>query len=155
MTPVHRLLRAREGELLPLALSAAFFFCVLFGYFLIRPVREAMGVERGMGELRWLFYVTAGASLVVAMGFGTLVHRFDRRRFIAIGFRAVMACLVAFACFRLGAGDEIRAVTGRVFYVWLSVVNLFLTSVFWAFMADLWTLDQGKRLFPAIGVGGT
>ncbi|MEL6796952.1 MAG: Npt1/Npt2 family nucleotide transporter [Planctomycetota bacterium] len=155
MTAAHRLLRAREGELLPLMLAAAFFFCVLFGYFLIRPVREAMGVERGMSELQSLFYVTAGVSLLVAMGFGTLVHRFDRRRFIATGFRLVMLCLVVFAGVRLGFGEELKAATGRVFYVWLSVVNLFLTSVFWAFMADVWSLDQAKRLFPAIGVGGT
>ncbi|MEO1717865.1 MAG: MFS transporter, partial [Planctomycetota bacterium] len=155
VTAAHRLLRAREGELLPLMLAAAFFFCVLFSYFLIRPVREAMGVERGMSELRSLFYVTAGVSLLVAMGFGTLVHRFDRRRFITIGFRLVMLCLVVFAGLRLGFGEELKAATGRVFYVWLSVVNLLLTSVFWAFMADVWSLDQAKRLFPAIGVGGT
>lgn len=152
---VHRLLRAEPGELKPLILSAAFFFCVLFGYFLIRPVREAMGVERGMDELRSLFIWTAGISLLVAMAFGGLVHRFDRRRFIAIGFRAVMLCLLAFAALRVGFGEEIRAQTGRVFYVWLSVINMFLTSIFWAFMADTWTLAQGKRLFPAIGVGGT
>lgn len=155
MTPVHRMLRARTGELKPLALSAAFFFFVLFGYFLIRPVREAMGVERGMGELRSLFLWTAGISLVVAMAFGGIVHRLDRRRFIPMGFRCVMLCLLAFAALRLGFGDEIKALTGRAFYVWLSVINLFLTSVFWAFMADAWSLEQGKRLFPAIGVGGT
>ena len=155
MTAVHRLLRARQGELAPLALSAAFFFCVLFGYQMIRPVREAMGVERGMDELQVLFVFTAVASLAVAMAFGTLVHRLDRRVFIPVGFRAVMLCLVVFAALRLGFGDEVKAATGRVFYVWLSVVNLFLTSVFWAFMADLWSLEQGKRLFPAIGVGGT
>ncbi len=149
------MLRASPGELTPLALSAAFFFCVLFGYSMLRPVREAMGVEGGMSELRVLFIFTAVFSLVVAMAFGTLVHRLDRRRFIPIGFRAVMLCLIVFAALRLGFGDEVKAATGRVFYVWLSVVNLFLTSIFWAFMADSWSLEQGKRLFPAIGVGGT
>ncbi|MEM9661145.1 MAG: Npt1/Npt2 family nucleotide transporter [Planctomycetota bacterium] len=155
MSLMHRLLRVRTGEVLPLALAGMLFFCVLFGYFLIRPVREAMGVERGMSELRSLFYVTAGVSLLVAMGFGTLVHRLDRPRFIAAGFRIIVLCLIAFAVLRLGFGEDVKAVTGRVFYVWLSVINLFLTSVFWAFMADIWTLEQGKRLFPAIGVGGT
>lgn len=151
----HRLVRAEPGELAPLARSAAFFFCVLFGYFLLRPVREAMGVERGMDELRVLFVVTACASLVVAMAFGTLIRRLDRRRFIPIGFRLVIASLVLFAVGRLAFGEAMAAFSGRAFYVWLSVVNLFLTSLFWAYMADVWSLDQGKRLFAAVGVGGT
>ncbi|MEO1585426.1 MAG: Npt1/Npt2 family nucleotide transporter, partial [Planctomycetota bacterium] len=151
----HRLVRAEPGELAPLARSAAFFFCVLFGYFLLRPVREAMGVERGMDELSVLFVVTACASLVIAMLFGTLIRRLDRRRFIPIGFRLVIASLVLFAVGRLAFGEAMAAFSGRAFYVWLSVVNLFLTSLFWAYMADVWSLDQGKRLFAAVGVGGT
>ena len=134
---------------------AGFFFCILLGYFMIRPVREAMGVERGLDALRWLFYLTAGISLLVAMLFGGIVHRLDRRRFISVGFLAVIACLVVFAMLRATFGDDIRVYTGRVFYVWLSVINLFLTSVFWAFMADVWSTNAAKRLFPPIAVGGT
>jgi AAA family ATP:ADP antiporter len=154
-TWLHRALRAEPGELAPAGLSAALFFFVLLGYFMIRPVREAMGVERGLDDLRWLFYVTAGVSLAAAMGFGALVQRLDRRRFIPIGFRVVIACLLGFAALRAGIAGDLDAAVGRVFYVWLSVINLFVTGIFWAFMADLWTLGQSKRLFPAIGVGGT
>lgn len=152
---LYRALRAEPGELAPAGYSAALFFFVLFGYFMIRPVREAMGVERGLDTLRWLFYVTAGVSLLAAMGFGALVQRLDRRRFIPIGFRAVIACLLGFAALRAWVSGDLNDSAGQVFYVWLSVINLFLTGVFWAFMADLWTFEQGKRLFPAIGVGGT
>lgn len=154
-TPIGRLLAVRGGEWAPLLLSGAFFFLVLFGYFLLRPVREAMGVERSMRDLRWLFGVTCVVSLGVALTFGGVVSRMDRRRFIALAYRGVIACLLVFATLRFGLGDGVQLWAGYVFYVWLSVVNLFMTSVFWAFMADVWRLEQGKRLYAGIGVGGT
>jgi len=132
------------------------FFFVLFGYFLLRPLREAMGVERSMGDLRWLFVITTAISLVVVLGFGGLVSRLDRRRLIPIAFRAVMACLVVFILLlEVGLGERAQLIAGYVFYVWLSVINLFMMSIFWAFMADIWTLGQGKRVYASIGVGGT
>lgn len=135
--------------------SASYFALVLFGYFLLRPVREAMGVARSMDDLRWLFVMTCAASLIVAMAFGGVVSRLDRARFIWVGHLAVAACLGMFVMARLAVDDAERVTLGYVFYVWLSVVNLFLTSVFWAFMADVWSLEQGKRIFALIAVGGT
>jgi AAA family ATP:ADP antiporter len=152
---LHRAIGARPGELCRVTLSAAFFFVLLFGYFLLRPVREAMGVQRSMGDLRWLFASTCLVSLVVTLAFGGAVSRMNRRRFIPLAYRVVNVCLIGFAAMLLVAPDSMGLVTGYVFYVWLSVVNLFLVSVFWAFMADIWALDQAKRLFAAIGVGGT
>lgn len=149
------MLRAERGELAGIGAAGAMFFFVLFGYFMIRPVREAMGVERGLDDVRVLFYFTAGVSLLVAMAFGGLVHRLDRRRFLSVGFLAVIVCLGVFATLRAFFGDEIRGYTGRVFYVWLSVVNMFMVGVFWSFMADIWSPDAARRLFPAIAVGGT
>ncbi|MEZ6318602.1 MAG: Npt1/Npt2 family nucleotide transporter [Phycisphaerales bacterium] len=154
-TPVGRLLSVRPGEWGGLLLSGVFFFLLLFGYFLLRPVREAMGVQRSMTDLRWLFVVTCVVSLAVTLAFGDVVRRMDRRRFIAVAYRAVIACLLVFIALRVGFGDEVKRWAGYAFYVWLSVVNLFMVSVFWAFMADVWRLDQGKRLYAAIGVGGT
>lgn len=143
------------GEWRSVGLSFAYFFLVLFGYFLLRPVREAMGVERSMDDLRWLFTVTCIASLVVAVAFGGLVARLDRARFIWVGHVLVAACLSVFVAARWAVEDTQRVYVGYAFYVWLSVVNLFLVSVFWAFMADIWRLEQGKRVFPVIAVGGT
>lgn len=150
-----RLLRVRTGEIRQIAFSAGYFALILFGYFLLRPVREAMGVARSMDDLRWLFVVTCVASLVVALGFGGVVSRFDRARFIGMGHLAVAVCLALFIVARWAVDDAARVTLGYVFFVWLSVVNLFLTSVFWAFMADVWTLEQGKRVFALIAVGGT
>ncbi|MEM1185470.1 MAG: MFS transporter [Planctomycetota bacterium] len=152
---VHRALRANQGELRPLLLSAAYFFVLLFGYFMLRPVREAMGVQRSMGDLRWLFGATCVVSLLITLVFGQLVSKVDRRRFIPVVHRCIIACLLVFVLVLSLAPDVLGLATGYVFYVWISVVNLFVVSVFWAFMADVWTLSQGKRLFAAIGVGGT
>ncbi len=164
---VGRLLNFRRGEL-PLALlSAAFFFVVLCGYFFLRPVREAMGVSRGMDDLRWLFILTSVLSLVVVLAFGGVVSRTDRRRFIPIAYLFVIVCLVGFSTLLIwdalagggviGTDAETRLarVVGYAFYSWLSVINLFSTSVFWAYMVDIFNVDQGKRLFAFVGIGGT
>lgn len=152
---IERVLPAREGEWGRVALCAACFFFLLFGYFLLRPIREAMGVQRSMGDLRWLFITTCFVSLVVTLVFGGVVSRMDRRRFIALAYRVVMVCLLGFIVARQVLSDDLRVYSGYVYYVGLSVVNLFMTSVFWGFMADVWSLSQGKRLFAAIGIGGT
>jgi AAA family ATP:ADP antiporter len=164
---VGRLLNFRRGEL-PLALlSAAFFFVILCGYFFLRPVREAMGVSRGMGDLRWLFILTSVLSLVVVLAFGGVVSRTDRRRFIPIAYLFVIVCLIGFSTLLIwdalagggliGTDAETRLarVVGYAFYSWLSVINLFSTSVFWAYMVDIFNVDQGKRLFAFVGIGGT
>ena len=167
MNIAARLLNMKRGEL-PLALmSALFFFLVLCGYFHVRPVREAMGVARGMDELRWLFLVTSAVALLAVLIFGGVVARMNRRRFIPVAYLFVVACLIGFAALliadvRSGGGligsdaqSGLSLGVGRTFFVWLTVVNLFTTSVFWAFMVDVFTVDQGKRLFAFIGIGGT
>ncbi len=162
-----RALNVKQEERTLCLLSALFFFLILCGYFLIRPVRDAMGVSRGMDELRWLFVVTSVVSLVVALIFGGVVERTNRRRFIPAWYIFVMVCLLGFAGLLarnaalggslVGAGADtgLARNVGYVFFVWLSVINLFMTSVFWAFMVDIFDLAQGKRLFAFIGAGGT
>ncbi|MGJ8637079.1 MAG: NTP/NDP exchange transporter [Phycisphaerales bacterium] len=136
-------------------LSATIFFFLLYGYFLLRPLREAMGVQRSMSDLRELFLITCAASLVISLAFGSLVSRANPRRFITIGYRTVIACLLVFALALLTLPEDLKLYSGYVFYVWLSIVNLFMVSVFWGFMADTWSLEQAKKLYPTIGVGGT
>lgn len=162
-----RLLNFKRGELPLAALSAVFYFCVLCGYFFLRPVREAMGVARGMDDLRWLFIGSSIASLVIVLLFGGIVSRFDRRRFIPIGYLFVIVCLIGFSGLLImdamagggligsDAGTTFALTVGYTFFIWLSVINLFVNSLFWAFMVDLYDVDQGKRMFAFIGVGGT
>ncbi len=161
------MLNIRPGEWRLATLSSLFHFLVLFGYFLLRPLREAMGASGGMYQLRWLFGVTCLVSLVVVLAFGGVVARTNRRRFIPIAFGFVAACLLVFASLivadvRQGGGwigldaqtDAARYV-GYVFFTWLSVVNLVMTSVFWAYMVDIFSAERGRRIFAFIGVGGT
>jgi AAA family ATP:ADP antiporter len=162
-----KVLNFRRGELPLAGLAAFFYFCVLCGYFFLRPVREAMGVSRGMDELRWLFVVTSVGSLAIVLAFGGIVGRLDRRRFIPIGYLFVIGCLVAFAGLLIidamsgggliGSGSEtlLARNLGYTYYVWLSVINLFVNSLFWAFMVDVFNVHQGKRMFAFIGIGGT
>lgn len=162
-----RLTRIEKGEM-PLALlSVAFFFCVLCGYFFLRPLRDAMGVASGMDELRWLFLLTSFVSLGLVLAFGGVVARTNRRRFIPIAYLFVIVCLLGFAGLLVmdgmsGGGligteaeTPLAQGVGYTFFVWLSAVNLFATSVFWAFMVDIFDVDQGKRMFAFIAIGGT
>lgn len=164
---VARTLNFRAGELPLATLGALFYFFVLCGYFFLRPVREAMGVSRGMDDLRWLFVVTSFVSLVIVLLFGGVVSRLNRRRFLPIGFLFVIVCLVLFAGLLVGdvasggglIGTDTQTGLSRAvgygFYTWLSAINLFVNSLFWAFMVDIFTVEQGKRLFAFIGIGGT
>ena len=164
---VARALNIKREEL-PLAfLAVAFFFCVLCGYYFLRPVRDAMGVSRGMDELRWLFVGTSLVSLILVLAFGGVVARTNRRRFIPVAYLFVILCLFGFSAMLVAdaaagggligtdAETTVARVVGYVFFVWLSAINLFVTSVFWAFMVDVFDVDQGKRMFAFIGIGGT
>ncbi len=162
-----RLFNFKQGELPLAVLSALFYFCVLCAYFFLRPVREAMGVSRGMGDLRWLFVGTSIASFVLVLLFGGVVSKLDRRRFIPIGYLFVIVCLLGFSGLLIAdavggggiigtdAGTTFALSVGYTFFIWLSVINLFVNSLFWAFMVDIFDVDQGKRMFAFIGIGGT
>jgi len=142
------------GEARPLLVSALYFFLLLLSYYLLRPMREAFGVARGADSLPWLMTGTLLAMLVANPAFSALVSRLPRRRFIPVAYRffEVNAVLFALALVLFPAAGTWL---GYAFYIWLSVFNLFVVSVFWAFMADGFSETQGKRLFSVIAVGGT
>lgn len=146
----------RRGELVPVFLAGVMFFCILCGYFFIRPVRDAFGVERGMSSLYSLFVATMVASLALNPVFSWLVGRFDRRVFLPIAYGSIVAMLLGFAWWRSSAGDAKAGIwAGRIFFVWLSVINLFMTGLFWSLMADCFDAEESRRVFPTISVGGT
>jgi AAA family ATP:ADP antiporter len=148
-------LALRAEERLPLAIAFAYFFCVLASYYMLRPLREQFSAAVGSTNL-WPFWLaTFIATLLLTPVFGWLVARFPREKFIPVVYGFFVLCLVAFVpAFR--AQDEIGAFRlGAIYYVWLSVFNLFVVSVFWSFMADLFDSGQSRRLFPVIALGGT
>ena len=133
--------------------SFNYFFTLLAGYYVLRPLRDQMGIAGGVRALPWMFTATLVTLLVAQPLYGALVSRVPRARFIPIVYHFFVVNLALFWLF-LTAGIE-TVIVARVFFVWVSVFNLFAVAVFWSFMADLFTSEQGKRLFGFIGAGGT
>lgn len=150
-----RLVLVRAGEGRALVWSALYFFCLLFSYYLMRPYRDEMGIRGDLDKLPWLWTGTTLAMLLAAPLFAWLVSRLPRRRFIPLVYHFFAANLLVFYFVFLYAPAKSHLNIGYAFYIWLSVFNLFAVSVFWGFMADMFTTEQGKRLFGAIGIGGT
>ncbi|OVZ63345.1 MFS transporter [Pigmentiphaga sp. NML030171] len=149
------LFNVRRGEILHVSLAVGFFFCVLTALMMLRPAREALGMRGGLDAVRWLFVGTAVVTLLVNPVFGLLVSRFRRMQFIGATYLFFAASLAGFYLLLAWAPAAVGTASGQVFYVWFSVFNLFSTMVFWALMADRFTLEQGKRFFGLISVGGT
>src|SRR5438552_13632211 len=133
--------------------SFGYFFALLAGYYVLRPLRDQMGIAGGVKALPWMFTATFVTLLVAQPLYGALVSRVTRARFIPVVYHFFVANLALFWLL-LTAGVE-TVIVARVFFVWVSVFNLFAVAVFWSFMADLFTSEQGKRLFGFIGAGGT
>ncbi len=143
----------RPGETRALVWSFAYFFCLLAGYYVLRPLRDEMGIAGGVRNLQWLFTATFVAMLAAVPVFGAMVARLPRRRFIPLVYHFFVANILIF--WLLLTFDVGKVQVARVFFVWISVFNLFAVSVFWSFMADLFASEQGKRLFGFIAAGGS
>jgi ATP:ADP antiporter, AAA family len=152
---LQRYLNVRREEIAPVLASGLFFFCVLTALMVVRPAREALGMQRGIEAIRWLFIGTAVVTLAVNPAFGWLVSRFRRLQFITATYLFFALSLLVFYGLLVFAPEAIGETSGQVFYVWFSVFNLFVAMVFWALMADRFSLEQSKRLFAIIAVGGT
>lgn len=161
-----RIVNIRAGEGLALALAFCFHFFILAGYYAVRPVREAFGVARGADDLPVLYTGTLAVMLLAQPVYGWIVARLPRRVFIPIvyNFFIVNIALVWVGLTTLPteptvaiAGDMYswRTLLGYVFFVWISVFNLFITSVFWSLMADRFGQEQARRLFGCIAAGGS
>jgi AAA family ATP:ADP antiporter len=152
---LSRLIDVRPGEVAALLWASLFCFCALFAYSILRPIRDAMGAESGVENLPWLFTATLLAMLAVNPPYAALVAKLPRVRFISYTYRFFGANLIAFFLLFLYGGATIQKWAGGVFFVWTSVFNLFVVSVFWAFMVDVFSREQGKRLFGFIAAGAT
>ena len=133
--------------------SFGYFFALLAGYYVLRPLRDQMGIAGGVRNLPWLFTATFVTLVVAQPLYGVLVAKLPRARFIPIVYHFFVANVALF--WLLLTLDIAPVIVARVFFVWVSVFNLFAVAVFWSFMADLFTAEQGKRLFGFIGAGGT
>lgn len=150
---LRRLVQVEPPEVPALLWSFAYFFSLLCGYYILRPMRDAMGIAGGVEQLHWLFTGTFVAMLAAVPLFGFVTSRFPRRRFLPWVYWFFIANLLGFHALLRAEGGQVAA--ARAFFIWTSVFNLFVVSVFWSFMADLFTSAQAKRLFGFIAAGGT
>ncbi|HSQ14474.1 MAG TPA: MFS transporter [Candidatus Deferrimicrobium sp.] len=156
---VHRLLSraidVRPAELRALGWSWLYIISVFVSYYILRPIRDEMGVAGGVENLQWLFTGTLIGMIAVNPPFAALVAKLPRVRFIAITYRFFAANLLIFIVLLQLASGQQNIWIGRVFFIWASVFNLFVVSVFWALMVDVFDTEQSKRLFGFIAAGAT
>ena len=142
-------------ELAALGWSWLYIFSVLSAYYILRPIRDEMGVASGVENLQWLFTGTLLGMTAVNAPFGALVAKLPRVRFISIIYRFFIGNLLFFVVLLLSATAEQNIWVGRVFFIWTSVFNLFVVSVFWGLMVDVFSSEQSERLFGFISAGAT
>ena len=149
------LIDVRPDEVAALAWSWLYFFSILSAYYVIRPIRDEIGAAGGIEKLPWLFTGTLIGMLAANPPFAALVARLSPVRFISWTYRFFMANLVLFLVLFATTTGEVNLWAGRVFYIWGAIFNLFVVSVFWGFLADVFTSAQSRRLFGFIAAGGT
>jgi AAA family ATP:ADP antiporter len=150
-----KIVDVKPEEIHALWLAFLFNFMVLGGYYVIRPIRDEIGASSGVENLPWMFTATLLTMLVANALFSAIVARMSRRRFIPIAYRFFIVNLLIFSVLMRVLSPKEQVWLGRTFFVWLSVTNLFVVTVFWAFMTDLFSNEQGKRLFGFISIGGS
>src|ERR1700676_5575130 len=128
---LNKIVDVRAEELRALGLAFVFNFVVLGSYYVVRPIRDNIGAEGGLENLPWMYTGTLVAMLIANMLFSAIVARMSRRRFIPIAYRFFIANLVLFyLLMRMLTADQ-NVWVGGAFYVWVSVFNLFIVTVFW------------------------
>jgi AAA family ATP:ADP antiporter len=152
---LKRLIDVRPAEMRALGWSWLYIFCVLSSYYILRPIRDETGVAGGVENLQWLFTGTLLGMIAVNPPFAALVAKLPRVRFIAVTYRFFIVNLLIFVLLFHMATAQQHVWIGRFFFIWTSVFNLFVVSVFWALMVDVFDSEQGKRLFGFIAAGAT
>ena len=150
-----KIVDVKPNEIRALWLGFAFHFIILAAYYIVKPIRDAIAASNRLETLPWMFTATLVVMLIANAIFAAIVARMERRKFIPFAYAFfILVLLLFFGLMRTGSPAQ-QVWTGRAFYVWVSVFNLFNTAIFWAFMTDLFTVEQGKRLYAFIAVGGT
>lgn len=132
----------------PLRWATLYFFFLLTGYYILRPVRDAMGSTQ---NLQHLFTITFFCMLLLQPVYGAIVSRYARRVFLPVVYLFFIACLIGF----WWAFNRDFSWKNAVFFIWVSVFNMFAVSVFWSYMADVFRNIEARNLYGYIGVGGT
>ena len=154
--PRHWLIRAfnlQEGEVRPAVAGFAMFFLLFAGYFMLRPVRETMGITGGVDNLQWLFTGTFFATLAAMPLFGWIAGKVRRRRILYWVYGVFASNLLLFAAGFIAGPDDVWL--ARTFYIWLSVFNMIAISLAWSVLVDLFAAVQARRLFALMAAGAS
>src|ERR1700730_3136124 len=150
-----KIVDVKPDEIRALWFGFAFHFLILTGYYILRPIRDSIAAGNRLETLPWMFGATLVAMLIANALFAAIVARMSRRKFIPLAYAFFIFNLVLFFVLMRTCPPAQQVWIGRALYVWVSVFNLFNTAIFWAFMTDLFTVEQGKRLYGFIAVGGS
>jgi AAA family ATP:ADP antiporter len=152
---LHRVIDVRPEEVPVLFWCWLYIFAVLSSYYIMRPIRDEMGVAGGTENLPFLFTGTLIGMVALNLPFAYMVKTLPRSRFIPLTYGFFIVNILIFALVLHVANSDQTVWIGRVFFIWLSVYNLFVVSVFWQLNVDLFDPAQGKRLFGFISVGAS
>lgn len=152
-TLIKKLVNFKAGEGKALLLSFGYFFFLLSAYYMLLPIRDAFGIRGGPQDLPWLFLGTFIVSLFTAPLQGWIAARLPRQRFVPVTYVFLIANMVIF--WALLKSDVAPALVAKAFFIWITVYSVFTVSIFWTFMSDLYSTEQGRRLFGFVAAGGS
>lgn len=150
---ISRVVTVKPEELKALLMSCLFFFLILCAYYIIRPIRSEMVIANGVDNIQWLMLMTLGVLIAITPIFGWVTTRFRTRQFLSYCTLFFASHLIIF--FFLFNVEDRSPMTTRAFFIWVNAFNMFIVSLFWSFMNDIYSRKQSKRLFAFIAAGGT
>jgi AAA family ATP:ADP antiporter len=152
---IQRVVAVQPDELPAVGWCWLYAFALLAANYILTPVRDQMAIAGGTRNLPWLFAGTLVGTVLLNIPFGWLVKKLPRSRFIPLCYRFLAVMLLLFAvAMHLASGTQ-AVWLGRFFFIWISITNLFAISMFWQLNVDLFSPEQGKRLFGFIAAGAT
>lgn len=153
---LKRIVRVEDREIPALLWGFAQIFCIIAGHYVFRPIRDSLGSTRGSLDYKWLYLGTLAATIVTTTAWSALVGRAKAGRLAPIAYQFfAVSFLLFWATFTFFPGSRNELRIGYAFFIWYSVYNLFAVSVFWSRCADLFTHDQGRRMFAFMAGGAS
>lgn len=153
ISTLSRFVSVKPKEVTALFISCGYFYLVLCAYYIIRPIRSEMVIANGVSNIQWLMLMTMLVLFMITPIFGWVTTRFKTRQFLSYCTLFFASHLLIFF-FLFDVEQRSPAVT-RAFFIWVNVFNMFIVSLFWSFMNDVFSQGQSKRLFAFIAAGGT
>jgi len=150
---LSRFVPVKPKEASALIISCGYFYLVLCAYYIIRPIRSEMVIANGVDNIQWLMLMTTLVLFMITPIFGWVTSRFRTRQFLSYCTLFFASHLIIF--YLLFAVEQRSPTVTRAFFIWVNVFNMFIVSLFWSFMNDVFSQGQSKRLFAFIAAGGT